>query len=80
MELTEILDQVTEVFRTVLKNSTVELYDSTTAADVDGWDSLTNIQLITAVEKHFGIKFKLREILKLKNVGDLCLSVQKKTE
>jgi len=78
MELQEILDQVNEIFREVLKNSSIMLTQESTAADVDEWDSLTNIGLITGVEKHFGVKFKLREILKLKNVGDMCESVQKK--
>jgi acyl carrier protein len=80
MELQEILQQVTEIFRSVLQKPELILEEDTTAADVDGWDSLSNIQLITSVEKHFGIKFKLREILKLKNVGELCTSVQKKVE
>jgi len=45
---------------------------------VDGWDSLTNMRLITAIEKHYNIRFGLREILKFKHVGDLCASIQAK--
>jgi len=78
MELSEIIKQINEIFCEVLKNSEIRLMENTTAADVDEWDSLNNIRLITEVEKHYGVKFKLREILKLKNVGELCTSVQKK--
>ncbi|MCT4587865.1 MAG: acyl carrier protein [Carboxylicivirga sp.] len=78
MTTTEINNEVTNIFRTVLKNQSLELGEATTAKDVEGWDSLSNIVLISEVEKHFDIKFKLREILKLKNVGELCQSIQKK--
>jgi acyl carrier protein len=78
MTTSEINTEVTNIFRTVLKNPSLELTGSTTAQDVEGWDSLSNIVLISEVEKHFDIKFKLREILKLKNVGELCDSILKK--
>lgn len=72
------LQQLTTIFREVLENNTITLSEDTTAHDIDEWDSLTNISLITAVEKHYGVKFKLREILKLKNVGELCKLISKK--
>lgn len=78
MELSDILKQINEIFCEVLNNSTIQLNENTTAEDVDEWDSLSNIRLISEVEKHFGVKFKLREILKMKNVGELCTSVNKK--
>ena len=78
MELSDILKQINEIFCEVLNNSTINLNENTTAEDVDEWDSLSNIRLISEVEKHFGVKFKLREILKMKNVGELCMSVNKK--
>jgi len=78
MDLSDILEQINGIFCEVLNNSTIQLNENTTAEDVDEWDSLSNIRLISEVEKHFGIKFKLREILKLKNVGELCTSVNKK--
>ena len=78
MEIDQILDEVNSIFRKVLNNSTINLTTTSTAEDVDEWDSLNNIRLITEVEKHFKVKFKLREIMKLKNVGELCTGVQKK--
>ena len=49
-----------------------------TASDVENWDSLTHMFMITKVEEVFGIKFKLRELNKLKNVGDLCNTIAEK--
>ncbi len=49
-----------------------------TAADVESWDSLTHMMMITKVEEVFGIRFKLRELNKLKNVGDLCQIIMDK--
>jgi acyl carrier protein len=48
-----------------------DLRDETTASEVPGWDSLNHVNVILAVEKKFGVKFKNLEVLKLKNVGDL---------
>jgi len=48
-----------------------EITEATTAAQVPGWDSLNHINVVLAVEKHFGIRFKGAEVLRLKSVGDL---------
>lgn len=71
MEKQEILLQVEEIFRDVLDNEEIVLADATTANDVEDWDSLTHIQLIVAIEKHFKIKFTSREILSWNNVGEM---------
>ena len=49
-----------------------------TAADVENWDSLTHMLMITRVEEVFGIKFKLKELNKLKMVGDLISTIEVK--
>ena len=74
----EFLNDLNSIFRKELNDDSIELSREMTAADVDGWDSLTNINLIAEVEKFFSVKLKLREILKLKNVGDLCDCIEKK--
>lgn len=80
METTELLETLNGIFRKVLKRDDITLTESTTARDVDGWDSLTNMVLLTEIEKKFGVRFSFREIVKLKNVGDLCLTIQNKTK
>lgn len=71
MERTEILNEVQDIFRDILDNEEIELSDTTTADDVEEWDSLTHIQLIVAIEKHFKIKFTSKEILSWNNVGEM---------
>jgi acyl carrier protein len=78
MEKDEILRQVQAVMRDVFDNDDIVLTESTTAADVEGWDSLSHIQLIVAVEKHFNIRFTSKEILSWQNVGELAASIQAK--
>ena len=78
MERHQILVEVEEIFRDVLDNEEIELQDATTADDVEEWDSLTHIQLIVAIEKHFKIKFTSKEILSWQNVGQMidCIAAK----
>ena len=78
MERNEILKRVEEIFREELEQEDLVLSDETTADDVDGWDSLSHVQLVAAMEEAFGIEFKSREILSWDNVGDLIDSIKKK--
>jgi acyl carrier protein len=66
-----VLEEATEVFKDVLDNESIELKPETTADDIEEWDSLSHIQLIVALEKHFKIKFTTAEITSYKNVGQL---------
>lgn len=72
MERNEVIAKITPIFREVFGNNSLELRDDMTAADVENWDSLTHMFMITKVEEVLGIKFRLRELNKLKNVGSLC--------
>ena len=78
MERSEILKQVQDIFRDILDDEEIVLEDSTTADDVEGWDSLTHIQLIVAIEKQFKIKFTSKEILSWRNVGEMLDSIAAK--
>jgi acyl carrier protein len=62
----------------VLKLDDWEIIDTTTGSQVPGWDSLSHINIVSAVEKHFGVHFKGAEVLRLKNVGDLQRLVDSK--
>ena len=78
MEKEEILSKVNELFNDVLDDDSITLKYEHTASDVEGWDSLTHIQLIVAIEKSFKIKFTSREILSWKNVGEMvdCIALK----
>ena len=67
-----------QVILAALKLEDWEINDATVAAEVPGWDSLSHINVVLAVEKHFGLRFKGVEVLKLKNVGDLQQLVDSK--
>jgi len=78
MERTEIIDQLTVIFKKIFNAETLVLTNDMTANDVDNWDSLSHMLLISDIEAHFSIKFKLRELNKLKNVGVLIDFIETK--
>ena len=67
----EVFVKLNEIFQDVFDDEDINVNDATTAADVDGWDSLEHINLIVAVERCFGIKFTMGETTGLKNVGEM---------
>jgi acyl carrier protein len=71
MERNEMSQKMTEVLTSVLKHNNFEIRDDLVAADVEGWDSLTHMDIISAIEEKFEVKFKLRDLNKLKNMGSL---------
>ena len=71
MDRSEILVQLNKIFIDAIDNEEIQLTNNSTAKDVDGWDSLTHIQLVVAIEKHFKIRFTSKEIQSWKNVGEL---------
>lgn len=72
------LDTLTEVFRQVFDDPSIALTPETTADMVEGWDSLSHINLILAVENRFNIRFKQKEVMGFKNVGDLARCIEDK--
>jgi acyl carrier protein len=80
MERTTITEKITPVFRKVLNESSLEITDQLSASDVDNWDSLSHMLLISEIESAFNIKFKLKELNKMKNVGDLISIISTKLE
>ena len=73
-----ISDELKSVILKALRLEDWEITDATQAAEVPGWDSLSHVNVVSAVEKHFGVRFKSVEALKLSNVGDLQRLVDSK--
>ena len=71
MERDEVMRKVEEIARDIFDDDELELNDDTIAADVDGWDSLTHLSLINEIENEFEIKFEMKEVQGLNNVGEL---------
>jgi acyl carrier protein len=71
MEKQEIEQKLTLIFRKVFANDSLALTNDLTANDVENWDSLTHMLLITEIENVFSIKFKLKDLNKMRNVGDM---------
>ena len=67
----DVSGRLSSIFQDVFQDNNLTLTRDMTAQDVENWDSMRHIQLITEVETAFGIKFRLREIMSMKNVGDL---------
>jgi acyl carrier protein len=65
------LERLTELFREVFDDPEMIVTEHLSAKDVDDWDSLTHIQLISRIEKAFQLRFTMAEIASLKEVGDL---------
>ncbi len=72
MKRTEIFEKLQEVFQDVFDDNSIVITDTTTAADIDGWDSLTHINLLASVEDEFDIKFDMKAVQGLKNVGAMA--------
>jgi len=66
----EVFSRLNDVFADVFDRA-VPLSDTTTAADVEGWDSLTHITLIGTVEDEFDVKFPMKDVVHMKNVGEM---------
>lgn len=71
MSREEVLERVNDVFKRVFDDDNVSVTFETTAADVEGWDSLRHITLIEEVEDEFDMRFKMNEVTSMKDVGEM---------
>lgn len=78
MSRTDIIDRMTPVFQEVFDDDNLTIDASTTSGDVEDWDSLSNVRLIIAVERAFGVRIKASEVAQLDNVGSLADLVAQK--
>lgn len=78
MKKEEILKQLTNIFREAFKNDTLKIQLSNTANDIENWDSLSHVILISKIEEHFKIKFDLMEIIEFESIKDFSEGIKEK--
>ncbi len=74
----EIRARLNEIFRDVFDDASLEITDEMCADDIEDWDSLAQIDIVTASEAAFKVKFSLSEIAVLKNIGDMLDLIDRK--
>ena len=74
----EIFNEVQDIFRDIFDEDDLIIVDSTNSDQVEDWDSLNHINLVSAIEKEFKIKFALGELMSLKDVGAMIDLMEKK--
>ncbi len=74
----DIFEKVVEVIKETLENKKLDIKPETSAEEIDEWDSLTHLQLISALEAQFKISFALGELQELQNVGDMVKLIEVK--
>ncbi len=77
--MTEILKRLGDVFQELFDDDDLVITPQTTARDVDAWDSLMHVDLLLTVEKEFGVRFSSFEVAALKDVRELIILIESKT-
>ena len=72
------MEQLQPIFRDVLDDPTLVITAESNARNVDGWDSLAHISIVSAIEQQFRIRFALGELQNLNNVGEMLALMRKK--
>ena len=78
MEKKEIIKIIRKILVSILEHENFEMIEELEAKDVDGWDSLSHMLIITEIENQFDIQFKLKELNKLNNLGSLLQLIRLK--
>jgi acyl carrier protein len=74
----QIINELTSIFKKVFDEQHLILSEDLTAKDVNNWDSLTHTIMIGEVEDHFQIRFKMKDLVKMRKVGDLIQVITEK--
>ncbi len=69
--MNNIIERLNDVFRDVFDDDSIVIDENTTSADIEDWDSLEHINLIAAVEDEFKMRFKMKEVSGMRNVGEM---------
>ena len=80
MSREDIFEEVTKIFRDVFDDDDLVIKDETDSDDIEDWDSLEHINLVVAMEKRFNLKFNLKEVGTLANVGEMVDLIERKLQ
>lgn len=80
MSRQEIFDEVQKIFQTVFDDDELVITDSTNSEDIEDWDSLEHINLVVAMEKKFNLKFDIKEVGTLKDVGEMIDLIERRLQ
>ena len=80
MRSEEIFEKVQEIFRDVFDDEELIISDKTNSDEIEDWDSLEHISLIVSMEKEFSMKFDIKEVNKLENVGEMIDLIKRKMD
>lgn len=80
MNRSEVFEKMVEICKDVFEDDNLTLTEATTAADVDGWDSLSYLSLVNGLEEMFGVAFSLDEVIGGSSLGELLDALIKHIE
>jgi acyl carrier protein len=66
-----LLEELQAIFRDVFDQPNLVITRESNASTIEDWDSLAHVNLVTAIEKRYKVRFALGELQELKNVGDM---------
>ena len=75
-----LFQRLNGVFQEVFDDDSIAVSDQTTAADIDDWDSLMHITLISAIEDEFDIRFEMKDVTRMNNVGEMADKILELTD
>ena len=78
MSSEEVIEKLEYIFNDIFGDNIPKLTLQTNADDIEEWDSLAHISILAAVQDEFGVTFDMDEIISMKNVGDMVISIQSK--
>ncbi len=77
MNRNEVFERMLSICKDVFDDDSLVLTESTTAADVEGWDSLTHLLLVNELEENFDVSFTLDDVTESRNLGELLTALMK---
>ena len=80
MEKNEIVEVIAGTVRDIMDDKSLVISEDTAPEDVDGWDSVTHVNLVTALEEKYDVKLSLREMMSWETVGDLADTILNKVQ